>query len=98
MEEQEWRLARLVQPKRVLHQAESDKGEVNQVGDSGNMVEGEDSEEEGSLAEQCFYASFKIYLGPSELGGDSEGNGQREGELLFFLSFFRNIIDETCIP
>ena len=49
------------------------------------MVEGEDIEEEGSLAEQCFYASFKIYLGPSELGGDSVGNGQREGKLFFFL-------------
>jgi hypothetical protein len=88
MEEQEWRRARLVQPKRVVHQAESDKGEVNQVGDSGNMVEGEDSEEEGSLAEQCFYASFKIYLGPSELGGDGERNGQREGKFIFVVVFF----------
>jgi hypothetical protein len=72
----------------VVHQEESDKGEVNQGLESGNMVEGEDSEEEGSLAEQCFYASFKIYLGPSELGGDSEGNGQQEGKLLFFFVFF----------
>jgi hypothetical protein len=87
MEEQEWRRARLVQPKRVLHQEESDKGEVNQGLESENMVEGEDSEEEGSLAEQCFYASFKIYLGPSELGGDSVGNGQREGKLFFFCLF-----------
>ncbi len=43
-------------------------------------TEESDGEEEAGLSEQCFYASFKIYLGPPDLAAGDEWNDRLEGK------------------
>ena len=79
MEEQDWRRGR------------TQMAEQRAAAQGTGEEEVEESEGEESLPEQCFYASFKIYLGPLEpasLGTCAEWSDQLLGKFIVLLCFF----------